>query len=65
MKKAASLVLLLVGVVLIAFGISASDSVGSAFSRLFTGTPTDKTIWLIIGGAVATTVGLAGIIRRS
>jgi hypothetical protein len=39
------------------WGISASDSVGSAFSRLFTGAPTDKTIFLVIGGAVLTLVG--------
>ncbi|MCX6955344.1 MAG: DUF3185 family protein [Verrucomicrobia bacterium] len=65
MNKPLSLALLVIGVILLAYGFSASDSVGSSFSRMFTGSPTDKTIWLIIGGAVATAVGVAGLFRGS
>jgi len=56
-----SLVLLVVGIVLLVYGMSASDSIGSDFSRFFTGSPTDKTMWLIIGGAAASVVGAAGL----
>jgi hypothetical protein len=65
MKNTASLVFLSVGVVLIIYGINASDSVSSGFSRLFTGSPTDKTLWLTIGGIAAVVIGLGGLLRRS
>ena len=63
MNKGLSLALLVGGVILIIYGISASDSVGSSFSRLFTGAPTDKTIWLLLGGLLAAGVGLTGMLR--
>ena len=63
MNKTIALVLLVGGVVLIIFGLSAADSIGSSFSRLFTGAPTDKALWLLIGGAVAAVAGLAGLLR--
>jgi hypothetical protein len=53
------------GIVLIIYGINASNSVGSDISRLFSGTPTDKSIWLLIGGIVAAAVGLGGLLRGS
>jgi hypothetical protein len=65
MNKPVSLALLVAGVILIIYGVSASDSIGSGFSRFFTGSPTDKTMWFLIGGAVATAVGLAGVLRGS
>ena len=65
MNKILSLALLAGGVVLIIYGISASDSVGSDVSRFFTGSPTDKTIWLLIGGVVAAVIGAGGLMRRS
>lgn len=63
MNKAVSLALLIVGIILIVYGISASNSVGSGFSRMFTGSPTDKTIWLLVGGGVAAIIGLVGVLR--
>lgn len=65
MNKLISLVLLVGGVILIIYGVSAADSLGSDFSRFFTGSPTDKTIWLLIGGVVATIAGAAGFFRGS
>jgi hypothetical protein len=65
MNKPISLALLVGGIVLIIYGASASDSLGSSFSRFFTGNPTDKTMWLLIGGIVATVAGLAGMLRGS
>ncbi|SDS12403.1 DUF3185 family protein [Opitutus sp. GAS368] len=63
MNKAISLALLVGGVILIICGLNESDSIGSSFSRFFTGNPTDKSIWLLIGGVVATIVGAAGLLR--
>ena len=65
MNKLLSLVLLAGGVALIIYGINASHSLGSDFSRFFTGSPTDKTIWLLIGGIVAAALGLGGLLRGS
>jgi hypothetical protein len=65
MNKPLALALLAGGILLIILGINASNSLGSGFSRLFTGSPTDKTIWLLGGGVVAVAVGLAGLTRGS
>jgi hypothetical protein len=65
MKSAFTLALIAVGIVLIVFGISSSDSIGSDVSRFFTGSPTDKTIWLMIGGVVALVLGLGRLMMRS
>jgi hypothetical protein len=58
MNKIVSLALLIGGVALMIFGITATNSFGSDVSRFFTGSPTDKAIWMLIGGMVATGVGL-------
>lgn len=63
MNRLLSLALLVGGLILLLYGFNASDSVGSGVSRFFTGSPTDKTMWLLIGGAVATVVGAAGLLR--
>ena len=65
MNKPISLALLIGGIVLIIYGVSASESFGSDVSRFFTGSPTDKTIWLFIGGLVAAGIGAAGLSRGS
>ena len=65
MSKAISLALLAGGIVLIVWGSNASDSVSSSFSRFFTGNPTDKAMWLIVGGVVASVAGLVGVLRGS
>jgi hypothetical protein len=65
MNRIPAIALLIVGIVLIVYGINASNSVGSDFSRLFTGAPTDKSLWLLIGGAVAALLGAGGLMRGS
>ena len=59
MNKIISLALLIGGVVLIIFGIQATDSFSSDVSRFFTGSPTDKAVWMLLGGIVAAGIGLA------
>lgn len=65
MNKTISLVLLVGGIILIIYGAAASDSTASGVSRFFTGNPTDKTMWLLIGGAIAVVAGGAGLMRGS
>ncbi len=57
MNKIAGLALLAVGVVLLALGINASDSLGSEISEFFTGEPTQRSIWLILGGVLGISLG--------
>ncbi len=61
MNKILSLVFLVGGILLIFSGISAVDSFSSDVSRFFSGAPTDKALWMLIGGVLATLVGLGGV----
>ena len=63
--KPVGLALIALGVVLLVLGIRESYSFASDVSRFFTGNPTDKTMWLLIGGIVAAGVGAAGMFRGS
>ena len=65
MYKAFSLALLVGGIVLMIYGINATNSFGSDVSRFFTGSPTDKAIWMLIGGIIAALIGLTGTLRSS
>jgi hypothetical protein len=57
-----SIALLVGGIMLIVFGVSASNSLSSDISRFFTGSPTDKAMWLLVGGAAASVAGAVGMI---
>ncbi len=63
MNKLISLAILAGGIVLVIYGVSASKSFSSDVSRFFTGSPTDKAIWMLLGGIVAIIIGLAGLSR--
>ena len=65
MDKTISLALLAGGILLVLFGVSASNSVSSDISRIFTDAPTDKAIWMLVGGVVVSIIGLAGLLRSS
>lgn len=65
MNRIVSLALLVGGVALIVIGINATNSFSSDVSRFFTGSPTDKAIWMLIGGIVAAIVGLTMTLRGS
>jgi len=65
MNKIISIVLLVGGVVLMIFGFQATNSFSSDVSRFFTGSPTDKAIWMLIGGLVAAIVGMTMTLRSS
>ncbi|MFI5345599.1 MAG: DUF3185 family protein [Elusimicrobiota bacterium] len=63
MNRIASLALLILGVALLALGWDAYHSLGSGVSRIVTGAPTDRSLWLLIGGGLATVSGLGGLSR--
>lgn len=52
-----------VGIILLIFGFNESRSFSSDVSRFFTGNPTNHSIWLIVGGAVAVIAGLVLALR--
>ena len=64
MLRIASLVLLIVGVILLIWGVRASDSYDAGFARMFSGTPSAKAVFLLITGLAATVIGLAGALRN-
>jgi hypothetical protein len=63
MNKLVSLALLGGGIVLIIFGVSAAQSFSSDIARFFTGAPTDKAIWMLVGGVVVSIGGVVGLSR--
>jgi hypothetical protein len=60
-NRLASSLFIVAGIVLLILGFSALDSFGSDVSRFFTGAPTDKAVWMMIGGLVALAVGTSGV----
>jgi NO-binding membrane sensor protein with MHYT domain len=65
MIKVISAALIAGGVVLLYFGGQSFHSFANDMSRVFTGAPTNKTIWLIAGGVVATLAGIVGLTASS
>ena len=64
MNKGIGLALLAVGIALIVYGVQASNSASSDVSRIFTNAPTNKSLWLLLGGIAATIVGFVMTLRR-
>lgn len=64
MNKALGLALLVAGVMLIITGYNASQSFGSDVSRFFTGSATNKAMWMLVGGAAAFVAGAVLLNRR-
>jgi hypothetical protein len=65
MTKTISTAILATGILLLIFGINAYDSTSSDISRFFTGSATDKSIWMLLGGVAATVLGLVSLLRKS
>ena len=65
MNRVVSLAILAGGVLLTIYGAAASNSFSSDISRFFAGSPSDKAIWMLVGGVVAIIIGLVGLLRGS
>ena len=63
MNKTILLALLAGGIILLIFGIDAYNSADSDASRFFTGSPSDKSMGMIIGGVIAVVIGAGGLLR--
>ena len=56
-QRLLSIALFVGGIVLLVLGIRETDSFASQVSKFFTGSFTDRAIWLILGGVVAILAG--------
>jgi ABC-type enterochelin transport system permease subunit len=57
-RRSIGIALLIGGVILLAFGLDASNSFASDVTEAFTGSPSDRTMWMIVGGSAAAVAGL-------
>lgn len=64
MSKPVALGIAVVGVILLVWGLQAKDSAASVVSEVVQGSPSDKSIFLIVGGALLTVVGGAALLFR-
>ena len=58
MNNIVGIAVIALGVVLLVFGFNESHSFASDVTKTFTGNPTNHSMWLIIGGAVAVIAGI-------
>lgn len=65
MKKGIGAALLVVGIILLIWGFGATDSLSSEFSKFFTGSPSNRAIWLMIGGVASSVFGLVTLLGSS
>jgi hypothetical protein len=65
MPKFGSIALLVVGVILLVYGLNASNSASSSLSQAVNGAPSNKAIWLIALGVLGIVSGGIGVLRRS
>ncbi len=56
--KAIGIILIVLGIGLLIFGFMESDGIGAQVNEFFTGTPPDRVIWMLIGGAISLALGL-------
>ncbi len=64
MSKVPSIALLAVGILLLVYGLNASNSFSSSVSQAVNGAPNDKSIWLIVLGTVGIVSGGFGLFFR-
>ena len=58
MNKLIGLVCLAVGIVLLVWGHNVAQALNSQVKNLFTGEPTDRALYLYVGGVVLCAVGV-------
>ncbi len=65
MNRTVGLVILILGICVLVYGFSAADSVSSDVSRLFNGAPTNKSIVMLVLGAILTVFGITSMNRKA
>ncbi len=63
-NKIIGLVLLVLGAVLVFFGINATEAPLEEASEALTGSYSDETMYYLIGGAVAAVVGIVLLLKK-
>lgn len=56
-KRTIAVAMLVAGIALLIWGYNMSGAFDSRVSRVFSGSPTDKAMWTMIGGAVLAVAG--------
>ena len=59
MQKVTGIIFIAIGIFLLLWGRKIADSVGSQVQQVFTGAPTDRAMYLYIGGIVLVILGIA------
>lgn len=60
-QRLLGVILLIGGIVLLTMGVLAADSFGSQFKKFFTGSPTDRAVWLTLFGCIAIVAGAGSL----
>ena len=63
-QKIVGIVLLVGGLIALYFGFNAANSVGEEISEAFTGQYSDRTMLYLIGGGIASVLGLVLLVRK-
>ncbi len=64
MNKLIGAICLGAGIVLLFWGYNVSQAVNSQVKNLFTGSPTDKAMYLYIGGGILVAIGLVQFVFK-
>lgn len=64
MIKVVSMEFIAGGTLLLICGINESRSLSSDISRFFTGSASDKAIWMLVGGAFGIALGIMGLLVK-
>jgi hypothetical protein len=65
MKQIVGIAFLAVGIILLCLGYNSYHSAASGVLRVVTGTSTDKTVWLVVGGVAGTIIGVGSLLTGS
>jgi predicted metal-binding membrane protein len=63
-KNMIAIAMLAAGIALLIWGFSMSEAFDSKLNRAFTGSPTDKAMWAMIGGAALAVAGAFQLLVR-
>jgi len=65
MNKAMALVFIVGGIFLLMMGYNEAHSMRSGLTHYLTGSPSDKSVWMLIAGGIATLAGLISLLTGS
>ena len=65
MNKPMALIFLIRGIVLLMLGYNEAHSLHSGISHLLTGSPSEKSKWMLISGTIAVLAGIISLLFNS